>query len=95
MTVPLSRHRALIVAVFVLFLSLSCFGCSQQHDQDSRALCTDCHLRSMSCHLTKRMNFERIFDLWKTSFHTSLLRESFIGCPHRDCMKCHPDLYLY
>jgi len=39
----------------------------------------------------QKLNIQSLRKKWKSSFHKSLLKEEFAGCPQQNCMRRHPD----
>ncbi len=77
-----------MLAALLALLANGCFAGNCRSDSD----CSVCHQKSFSCHIKKIINIEALRASWERSFHKSLLKESFSGCPFLVCAKCHPQL---
>lgn len=77
-------------SILMVLLMAQGTGCSSTAF-DRNSICSDCHLKSISCHVKKIIDITALRDAWANSFHKTLLKETFTGCPHPQLSKLpHP-----
>ncbi len=89
----MSKKTFLCIPALAAYLILSASGCPQRHYADTNS-CSVCHLRSFSCHIQRQIEIQALRAAWERSFHKSLLKDTFDGCPHLQCKKCHQQLKI-
>jgi hypothetical protein len=53
-------------------------GCSPTN-YDKKGICFECHLKSIYCHINKQIDIKALRAARESSFHKSLLKETFNG----------------
>ena len=65
----------LILATLLLLQENSCSPTAY----DKNGICSECHLKSIYCHINKQIDTKALRAAWESSFHKSLFKETFNG----------------
>ncbi len=82
------KHIPLILSALLFLQEIACSSLPS----GKSGVCVACHSASICCHTDKKINIKALRAAWESSFHKSLLHETFQGCPHLNCARCHPRL---
>lgn len=66
------NRRIFIIIVLLVWITLSSTRTRQAYQKIKKA-CSECHHRSVSCHIENKINIDRLYIVGAGSFHKSLL----------------------